>query len=85
MSERDDDRSVALDKGEGETPAMNRPGPRADEDRELSAPGNRGWDEPASEAPETIEGAVRADPDSPGAAVAGEDEPDEIPEPNEPG
>ena len=77
---------MTVDKGEGATPAMNRPGPQADEDRERSAPGNRGWDEPASDAPETIEGAVRtADPDSPGAAIVGEDEPDEIPQPNEPG
>jgi len=77
---------VHLDKGDGDTPAMNRPEPRADGDRDLPPPGKREWGEPASEAPETIEGAVRtAGPGSPGAATATGDEPDETPEPDEPG
>ena len=46
--------------------------------------------EPADEEPQTVEGAVggSADPDSPGAALAEEDNgvrPREVPEPNEPG
>jgi hypothetical protein len=50
--------AVDIDRGQGATPAMNRPGPRADDDRAVT-PGNLGWDEPSDEEPEGLEGSVR--------------------------
>ena len=47
-----------IERGEGDTPAMNRPGPKADDDRVVT-PGNLGWDEPSDEQPESLEGGVR--------------------------
>lgn len=88
---------MSIDKGAGHVPAMNREGPEAERDTELPPPGHRGWDAPADEAPQTLEGAVRRgeaeppdaelphDPDSPGEALAREDGRDALPEPNEPG
>jgi uncharacterized membrane protein len=49
---------IDIARGEGRTPAMNRPGRKAADDRAV-IPGNLGWDEPSSEAGETLEGAVR--------------------------
>jgi hypothetical protein len=53
-----DRHDVDIDRGEGDTPAMNPPGPKADDDRALT-PGNLGWDEPSAEEDEALEGAVR--------------------------
>jgi hypothetical protein len=47
-----------IERGKGATPAMNPPGPQADDDRAVT-PGNLGWDEPSDEEPEGLEGAVR--------------------------
>jgi hypothetical protein len=52
------DVDIDIDKGEGDTPAVNLPGPKADDDRAVT-PGNLGWDEPSEDGPETLEGAVR--------------------------
>jgi hypothetical protein len=49
---------IDIDKGEGDTPAVNRRGPKADDDRRV-IPGNLGWDEPSDDGAETLEGAVR--------------------------
>jgi hypothetical protein len=54
----DDRPDLDIDKGEGDTPAVNLPGPKADDDRSVT-PGNLGWDEPSEDGPETLEGAVR--------------------------
>jgi hypothetical protein len=54
----DDRADLDIDRGEGDTPAVNFPGPKADDDRAIT-PGNRGWDEPAAEQAETLDGAVR--------------------------
>jgi hypothetical protein len=54
----DDRPALDIDRGEGDVPAMNRPGPRAADDREV-IPGNLGWDEPSDEEPQALEGAVR--------------------------
>jgi hypothetical protein len=66
-SEPQDRPDIDIERGEGATPAMNRPGPKADDDRAVT-PGNLGWDEPSDEEPEGLEGAVR----SPGSDQAGE-------------
>jgi hypothetical protein len=60
---------VDIDKGEGATPAMNRPGPEADDDRAVT-PGNLGWDTPSDEEPESIGGAVRRGGDQDGEPAA---------------
>jgi hypothetical protein len=60
---------VDIDRGRGATPAMNRPGPQAEDDRAVT-PGNLGWDEPSDEEPEGLEGAVRADPEQAGEPAA---------------
>jgi hypothetical protein len=49
---------VDIDKGEGDTPAVNLPGPKAGDDRAVT-PGNLGWDEPSENGAETLEGGVR--------------------------
>jgi hypothetical protein len=53
---------IDIDKGEGDTPAMNIKGRKAKADRSSPAPGHRGWDAPMEEAPESLEAAVRAAP-----------------------
>jgi hypothetical protein len=61
---------IDIDKGEGDTPAVNRRGPKADDDRRV-IPGNLGWDEPSDDGAETLEGAVRrADDDQAGEPAA---------------
>jgi hypothetical protein len=49
---------IDIERGEGATPAVNLPGPKADSDREVT-PGNLGWDEPSTDEDQTLEGAVR--------------------------
>jgi hypothetical protein len=61
---------IDIDKGEGDTPAVNLPGSKADDDRTVT-PGNLGWDEPSQDAAETLEGAVRrADDEQAGEPAA---------------
>ena len=50
--------AVNIDKGEGDTPAVNKGGPEQDRDKEI-VPGNLGWDTPSSDEPENLAGAVR--------------------------
>jgi hypothetical protein len=56
--ESDDRPDIDIERGDGATPAMNLPGPKAADDRAVT-PGNLGWDEPHEGEPQALEGAVR--------------------------
>jgi hypothetical protein len=69
---------VDIDRGAGDTPAMNPPGPQADDDRAVT-PGNLGWDEPSTELDQTLEGGVRRagkDQNGEPARLPGDEPPD---------
>lgn len=73
MAADDDTRTgsrVDIDRGEGATPAMNRPGPEAGRDIDI-IPGNRGRDAPADEEPQGLAGAVRMADDAQNGDPAG--------------